>query len=218
MDQGLKGWVDLSLFLCKLTLCIWHLKQGGSVAHLHKLLSIEAGAQVLYVGDHIYGDILRSKKELGWRTMLVVPELGAELKILRETISTRKEISRLRNRRDALEDGLQRLEWCLRFERHSEAEQMILEQELLSLQRENLNVREQHRQAQRDCHHRFHKTWGQLMKTGYQNSRFSHQVERFACLYTSHVTNLCHYSPNKSYRTTEDSMPHELQGEELCSL
>jgi hypothetical protein len=47
MDQGLKGWVDLSLFLCKLTLCIWHLKQGGSVAHLHKLLSIEAGAQVI---------------------------------------------------------------------------------------------------------------------------------------------------------------------------
>ena len=27
--------------------------------------------QVLYVGDHIYGDILRSKKTLGWRTMLV---------------------------------------------------------------------------------------------------------------------------------------------------
>jgi ribonucleotide monophosphatase NagD (HAD superfamily) len=29
-------------------------------------------AQVLYVGDHIYGDILRSKKTLGWRTMLVL--------------------------------------------------------------------------------------------------------------------------------------------------
>ena len=39
------------------------------------------------------------------------------------------------------------------------------------------------------------------------------QVERFACLYTSFVTNLCYYSPNKSYRTTEDFMPHELQGD-----
>ena len=37
--------------------------------------------QVLYVGDHIYGDILRSKKTLGWRTMLVVPELETELEI-----------------------------------------------------------------------------------------------------------------------------------------
>ncbi|KAL9360976.1 hypothetical protein Peur_049099 [Populus x canadensis] len=31
---------------------------------------------------------------------------------------------------------------------------------------------------------KFHKVWGQLMKTGYQNSRFAHQVERFACLFT----------------------------------
>ncbi len=49
-------------------------------------------------------------------------------------------------------------------------------------------------------HERFHKVWGQLLKTGYQNSRFAHQVERFACLYTSHVSNLCFYSPDKSYR------------------
>ena len=41
-------------------------------------------AQVLYVGDHIYGDILRSKKTLGWRTMLVVPELATELEILQQ--------------------------------------------------------------------------------------------------------------------------------------
>ena len=40
--------------------------------------------QVLYVGDHIYGDILRSKKTLGWRTMLVVPELATELDILKK--------------------------------------------------------------------------------------------------------------------------------------
>ena len=42
------------------------------------------GVQVLYVGDHIYGDILRSKKTLGWRTMLVVPELATELDILKK--------------------------------------------------------------------------------------------------------------------------------------
>ncbi|XP_024374893.1 uncharacterized protein [Physcomitrium patens] len=184
--------------------------QGGCVAHLHKLLSIEAGSQVLYVGDHIYGDILRSKKELGWRTMLVVPELAVELDLLHQTIRTRKGISELRNQRDEIEDSLQRLEWCLRFEEHADEERQKLEQEVAQLREEDEAIREQHRQAQRDCHHMFHKTWGQLMKTGYQNSRFAHQVERFACLYTSHVTNLCYYSPNKSYRTTEDFMPHEL--------
>lgn len=38
---------------------------------------------------------------------------------------------------------------------------------------------------------------------------FSHLVERFACLYTSHVGNLLAYSPLKSYRSKEDTMPHE---------
>lgn len=42
------------------------------------------GKDVLYVGDHIFGDILRSKKERGWRTFLVVPEMSQELKVWTE--------------------------------------------------------------------------------------------------------------------------------------
>lgn len=56
--------------------------QGGTYNHLHKVLGVGSGMEVLYVGDHIYGDILRSKKTLGWRTMLVVPELESELDVL----------------------------------------------------------------------------------------------------------------------------------------
>jgi hypothetical protein len=36
------------------------------------------------------------------------------------------------------------------------------------------------------------------------------QVERFACLYTSQVSNLGLYSPHKYYRPSEDFMPHEF--------
>uniref|UniRef100_A0A0D9VZK8 5'-nucleotidase n=1 Tax=Leersia perrieri TaxID=77586 RepID=A0A0D9VZK8_9ORYZ len=64
--------------------------QGGNVGHLHRLLSVASSSQILYVGDHIYGDILRSKKVLGWRTMLVIPELEQEVKLLSESKSTRK--------------------------------------------------------------------------------------------------------------------------------
>ena len=39
------------------------------------------GKDVLYFGDHIYGDILKSKKIQGWRTFLVVPELQSELHV-----------------------------------------------------------------------------------------------------------------------------------------
>lgn len=185
--------------------------QGGNVGHLHKLLAIEAGSQVLYVGDHIYGDILRSKKELGWRTMLVVPELNKELQMFYQTVRLRKEFRLLRDRRDYLDDKIQRLDWSLRFEQLNADNHDRIKAEIKSLEDHRDKVRELHRQAQRLCHQKFHKTWGQLMKTGYQNSRFAHQVERFACLYTSQVTNLCHYSPDKSYRTREDNMPHEFE-------
>ncbi|KAH9692976.1 cytosolic IMP-GMP specific 5-nucleotidase [Citrus sinensis] len=165
--------------------------QGGSVGHLHKLLSIESSSQVLYVGDHIYGDILRSKKVLGWRTMLVVPELEREVELLWELRDLRKKLHLLRNERDLIEDQIHHLKW--------------------SLKSEGIDVDEQRKMCTRMDDLEFHKVWGQLMKTGYQNSRFAHQVERFACLYTSQVSNLSLYSPDKYYRPSEGFMPHEFE-------
>lgn len=182
--------------------------QGGNVKHLHQLLGIESGSQVLYVGDHIYGDILRSKKQPGWRTMLVIPELEKELELFHKTVDTRKELRLLREKRDSIEDKIQRLIWSSKHSGDSE-KIMILERDELQAQRDR--IRDSLREALKECHEMFHKTWGQLMKTGYQNSRFAHQVERYACLYTSQVTNLCYYSPDKCYRTSEDFMPHEMK-------
>ncbi|KAA3488899.1 Cytosolic purine 5'-nucleotidase [Gossypium australe] len=184
--------------------------QGGSVGHLHKLLSIESSTQVLYVGDHIYGDILRSKKVLGWRTMLVVPELEREVELLWELRDTRKQLRLLRNERDFVEDRVHHLKWSLKFESLGDDEKQNMISSLGELESRRDRVRLAHQQAQGDYHQKFHKIWGQLMKTGYQNSRFAHQVERFACLYTSQVSNLSLYSPDKCYRPSEDFMPHEF--------
>ncbi|KAG6624908.1 5'-nucleotidase domain-containing protein 4-like isoform X1 [Carya illinoinensis] len=184
--------------------------QGGSVGHLHKLLSIESSSQVLYVGDHIYGDILRSKKVLGWRTMLVVSELEREVELLWKLRDTRKQLRLLRNQRDFIEDKIHRVKWSLKFEDVDVDEKHKMSSALDELESQRKQVRSAHQQAQRECHQKFHKVWGQLMKTGYQNSRFAHQVERFACLYTSQVSNLSLYSPDKYYRPSEDFMPHEF--------
>ena len=35
----------------------------------------------MYFGDHIFGDVLKSKKLRGWRTFLIVPELSRELHV-----------------------------------------------------------------------------------------------------------------------------------------
>ncbi len=35
----------------------------------------------MYTGDHIFADIIKSKKVHGWRNLLIIPELQHELKI-----------------------------------------------------------------------------------------------------------------------------------------
>ncbi|KAI3673181.1 hypothetical protein L6452_39297 [Arctium lappa] len=184
--------------------------QGGNVGHLHKLLTVESSSQVLYVGDHIYGDILHSKKVLGWRTMLVVPELEKEVKILWYLRDTRKQLILLRSERDQIEDQIHHLKWSIQCECLDAHETEKVSSKLESLEVQCNRVRVTHQEAQKVFHEKFHKVWGQLMKTGYQNSRFAHQVERFACLYTSQVGNLGLYSPAKYYRPSEDFMPHEF--------
>ncbi|MCO5548089.1 hypothetical protein L7F22_001547 [Adiantum nelumboides] len=185
--------------------------QGGSVQHFHRLLGIESGSQVLYVGDHIYGDILRSKKQPGWRTMLVIPELEEELQHFHQTVQTRKELRLLRDKRDKIEEQILQLNFDIRSRKGASDDEKSLITELDNLERQRDHIRDLHRQTLKDCHEKFHKIWGQLMQTGYQSSRFANQVERFACLYTSQVTNLCYYSPDKCFRTTEDFMPHEIK-------
>jgi hypothetical protein len=88
--------------------------QGGSVSDLHDLLDIENASSVLYVGDHIYGDILKSKKSMGWRTMLIVPELEMELQHAASCEGTQKELALLRRLRDSKTERIHRLEWTLK--------------------------------------------------------------------------------------------------------
>lgn len=183
--------------------------QGGNVGHLHKLLKVGSSSQVLYVGDHIYGDILRSKKVLGWRTMLVVPELEKEVRVLSSSRDTRKKLQLLRSERDQIEDQTHHLKWTLEHEDLDAGEKEKIASKLDLLEVQRARVRAAHQECQRIFHQKFHPVWGQLMKTGYQNSRFAHQVERFACLYTSQAGNLGLYSPGKYYRPGEDCMAHE---------
>ncbi|XP_052770663.1 cytosolic purine 5'-nucleotidase-like isoform X3 [Mya arenaria] len=60
-----------------------HIYSGGSVEVFSEIMG-SYDKEVLYIGDHIFGDILKSKKLKGWRTFLVVPELAQELSVWTE--------------------------------------------------------------------------------------------------------------------------------------
>jgi 5'-nucleotidase len=83
--------------------------QGGNAQILHTLLGISSGENLLYVGDHIFADMLRSKRSLGWRTCLVVPELEREAKVYAEMHAECEHLAQLKRQQELLEAKLDAL-------------------------------------------------------------------------------------------------------------
>src|SRR5262249_41012876 len=67
-----------------------------------------------------------------------------------------------------------------------------------------------HSQLRRKIDLRFNPMWGALFKERTENSRFGQQVEDYACIYTSRVSNFLAYSPLQYFRSQREHMPHEL--------
>ncbi len=201
--------------------------EGGNLHDLERALGV-SGDEVLYVGDHIYGDILRSKKESAWRTAMIIQELEGE--VLAHD-SCRDDFARS----EQLEDTHDRLEDELRFyqARYKELSRRIehagtngqtngasvvdSEAQRARIKRAIDRVRGRLRGAdaelqaiERRIDQRFHPFWGSLLKEENEESSFGAQVEEYACLYTSRVSNFLLYSPQQYFRSPRDEMAHEL--------
>lgn len=124
-----------------------------------------------------------------------------------------EELEVLQKQRNSLEDRLQRLEWMLSGNRtsnnNSDEDEREIEELVRNLRHQNHMAQSRHKKLLKKYHESFHPIWGQLFKTGYKNSRYAHQTERFACIYTSHVSNLMFYSPMKNFKARMDSMVHD---------
>jgi hypothetical protein len=196
------------------------LYQGGDLGRLEELLGT-GGDRVLYVGDHIYGDILRSRKSSLWRTALVVEELERELGWLDGHREALGELARLEGVRTQLEDAVASHRTALnqaerRRERAVPGEATWLEEQSRRIRQELELLRSALRAAEeriavlaRELEAGVNATWGFLFKEGNENSRFGEQVEDYACLYTSRASNLGYYSPVERFRSPRAAMPHE---------
>jgi 5'-nucleotidase len=196
------------------------LYQGGDLVRLEELLGI-GGDRVLYVGDHIYGDILRSRKSSLWRTALVVEELERELQWLEGHREALGELGRLEGLRVQLEDAVASHRTALnqaerRRDRATEGDATGLEQQARRIRQELDRLRGALREAggridtlARELEAGVNRTWGFLFKEGNENSRFGEQVEDYACLYTSRASNFGYYSPMERFRSPRAAMPHE---------
>lgn len=195
--------------------------EGGNLADLERALGT-SGDRILYVGDHIYGDILRSKRESAWRTAMIIQEMEVEVNATENCRAEMDQVHELHNRREELEDQLrfyqQRFKDVTRRleELASQGEARELDAERIRVKRTVERIRGQMRsidanvdELERTIDANFHPYWGSLMREADDRSSFGDQVEEYACLYTSRVSNLSAYSPLQHFRSGRDRMPHE---------
>lgn len=177
--------------------------QGGCVGLLEKALKAH-GDEVLYLGDHIYGDIVRLKKDTQWRTALAIEELCAEVKNLRKANPQQKKIQELMMQKEPLEKEMAHLS-------SEEIEKSINNSAKIKSVMGNINeIDQQISQLIKEIQAVFNPKWGQVMRAGMEESYFAYQVDRFADLYMTTVADFLNTSPRTYYRSARRPLAHEL--------
>ncbi|CAH0552528.1 unnamed protein product [Brassicogethes aeneus] len=163
-----------------------HVYSGGSCEVFTKFIGAK-GKDVLYVGDHIFGDILKSKKIRGWRTFLIVPELVRELHVWTDKCQLFNELQTLDVKLGEMYKNLD------------------------SSTKEKPDI-SSIRAAIRDVTHKMDMSYGMmgsLFRSGSRQTFFSSQVVRYADLYAATHLNLLYYPFSYMFRAPAMLLPHE---------
>jgi 5'-nucleotidase len=202
------------------------LYENGNLHDLEAMLGV-GGDRILYVGDHIYGDMLRSKKDSAWRTVMIIQEMVAEISAYEQCSKEIVTLHVLEDRRQQSEENLRLLqhrfkETSRRVESYANGSKgfvplAVLEAEKIRIKRQIDQQRANLRSLDREIHElemmidkEFHPYWGSILKESHEVSSFGRQVDEYACLYTSKVSNFVNYSPLHFYRSPRERMPHEM--------
>ncbi len=199
--------------------CAGTMKAGGAYLGGHARLVEQhlglAGDEILYVGDHVYADVHVSSRIRRWRTVLVLRELELEIEAQqgfaerRARLETMMAQKTVREREQAqVRLGLQRAHGGYAGMPPSvplgDAQERLrtLRLELDALDREIAPLA-------REAGQLVNARWGPLMHAGNDKSRLARQIERYADVYTSRVSNLMYLTPFGYLRAARGVLPHD---------
>lgn len=186
---------------------------GGNAALIEDQLGV-SGDQILYVGDHLYSDVHVSKNLVHWRTALILRELEEELAALDGFRPQQEQLGLLMQQKEALEFELAQIRLQIQRRRAGYGPAPTASAENLEKHANELRAR----LAQLDeriaplaeiAATLANPRWGLLMRTGNDKSYLARQVERYADIYTSRVSNFLFQTPFVYLRSPRGSLPHD---------
>ncbi len=178
--------------------------QGGWFGKLQDDLGL-LGNQILYLGDHIYGDVVAIKKLCDWRTGLVLADLESEIHGIEKARPVQQEIDRLSRDKAALEREINELD-IADYEGRA-TDRKHLETLFEKIERINDQISELLTQYRSN----FNPYWGEVLRAGMEESRYADQLVNYACVYMTKVSDLYEYSPKTYFRPQRRSLAHELE-------
>eukprot|EP00127_Corallochytrium_limacisporum_P001108 Clim_evm19s39 gene=Clim_evmTU19s39 len=166
----------------------------GSLKSLNKLTKWH-GERVLYLGDHLYADLLEPTKSSGWRTGMIIKELEDEV-LVRNSSQYRDIESHITYSEQALQDMFT---FCAR--------------DPTAYRRLRVEIEEweyRRRMFLRQSANLFNVNFGSVFRSHSGPTLFSYFVTRFSDIYTSDVTNVLQYhSDHRFFPLHRKYLPHE---------
>jgi HAD superfamily 5'-nucleotidase-like hydrolase len=186
---------------------------GGHAALLEEHLGL-SGDEILFVGDHLYGDVHVSKAVHRWRTALILRELEDELCDLREFEDTQARLRTMMAEKETIEAEIDHLRLVQQRARDGygpfdPGEAAGAEARLPELRRRFEALDARIAPLAQSAAELGNATWGPLMRAGNDKSLYARQVERYADIYTSRVSNFLHHTPFVYLRAPRGSLPHD---------
>ncbi len=186
---------------------------GGNVEHVEQFLGV-SGDEILYMGDHIFGDVHVSKRIQRWRTGLVVRELEQEIAAEERSAAEQARLSELMQEKETLEDEqcrirveLQRLRQ--KYGKTSGRSEEELRRAEETIRHQLMALDEVISPLAKSAAEVSNPRWGPLMRAGNDKSHIARQIERYADIYTSRVSNFMSASPFRYLRSARGNLPHD---------
>lgn len=178
--------------------------QGGNAKKITEDLNV-SGDEILYIGDHIYGDILRLKKDCNWRTALVVEELGQEISAQLKALPVEKKIVEMMHVKKNIEQQYVNLSTLSIDEDSDQYEQQIHQ---LQTQISELDLHIAGLLQEQSSY--YNPKWDRVFRAGAEESYFAYQVDRFACIYMEKLSDLLGHSPITYFRANRRLLAHDI--------
>ncbi len=178
---------------------------GGNARLVEKSFSV-GGDEALYVGDHLFGDVHVSKDVLRWRTTLVARGLEQEITAAAGFSTEQERLEEMMSAKILVDrkQAALRLQRCYADNAELKAQYDRTTSDAVKLDDEIAPLAEAAGQLG-------NRTWGPLMRAGNDKSLYARQVERYADVYTSRVSNLRAETPYGYLRAARGSLPHDAR-------